>query len=313
MAAIFLFAMMVLTIVGASFIKRGLKMTRFAPAAAWGGRIVFTFFAILFLANCFVNVDSGSVGVKIFLNSVRPGYIPEGFHPKNPFYNIRQITIRLKSMETDAAANIITLSKDQLEMTVDATQPFRLLPSAAAWLYQNVGDDYYDQILMPAARTAVRQAVAKFNAQELISTKRDSLATEINVCMSTAVDSMFSQYSTSLLEKPRMIFDFPVALVRNIGLPSKLKEAIEEKLSNQQQSEAMAFIISKARQEAERKAIEAKGIQAFQSIVTQGITEPLLKWKGIEATEKLAQSPNTKIVIIGNSKDGLPIILGGDK
>jgi regulator of protease activity HflC (stomatin/prohibitin superfamily) len=75
----------------------------------------------------------------------------------------------------------------------------------------------------------------------------------------------------------------------------------------------MAFIISKARQEAERKAIEAKGIQAFQSIVTQGITEPLLKWKGIEATEKLAQSPNTKIVIIGNSKDGLPIILGGDK
>jgi len=313
MGAIFCLVMMILTLIGASYINRGLKTTMFAPVAKWGSRIVFVFFLLLFVGNCFVQIDSGKVGVKVFLSSVRSGYIPEGFHPKNPFYNIRQISIRLQTMEEDAAANIVNLSQDQLEMTIDATQPFKLLPSAAAWLYQNVEDDYYNQILLPAARASVRNAVSKYNAQELVSTKRDEFAVEVNNCMIRAVDSMFAQYSTSLLEKPATIFDFPVALVRNIGLPEKLKNAIEAKLEAQQQSEAMAFVITKARQEADRKEIEAGGIKKFQDIVSLGISEQYLKWKGIEATERLAESPNTKIVIIGNPKDGLPVILGGDK
>lgn len=268
-------------------------------------------FAILFVANCGIIIDTGKVGVKVFFGSVRDGYIPEGFHLKNPFYNIRQTSIQLQIMEADAAADIVTLSKDQLEMQIDATQPFRVMPSAAAWLYQNVGDDFYNQVLLPAARTSTRQAVSRFNAQELVSTKRDSLAIVLNQYMIMAVDSILSEFTTSLLQKPNMVFDFPRALVRNIALPEKLKDAIELKLTNQQEAEAMAYKLQKERQEAERKKIEAQGIQAFQTIVTQGITENLLKWKGIEATEKLAASPNTKFVIM--SSDKLPVILSTEE
>ena len=100
-------------------------------------------------------------------------------------------------------------------------------------------------------------------------------------------------------------------LLRKIGLPPIVANAIQEKLKREQEAEQMKFVLQKESQEAERKRIEAQGISDFQKIVAQGISAQLLEWKGIEATEKLAASPNTKIVVIGNSK-GLPLILGGD-
>jgi regulator of protease activity HflC (stomatin/prohibitin superfamily) len=101
--------------------------------------------------------------------------------------------------------------------------------------------------------------------------------------------------------------------LRQITLPIGLKNAIEEKLKSEQESQRMQFILEKERQEADRKRIEAKGISDFQTIVSQGLSDQILRWKGIEATEKLANSPNSKIVVIGSGKDGLPLILGNDK
>jgi len=103
------------------------------------------------------------------------------------------------------------------------------------------------------------------------------------------------------------------APLRQIQLPERLTKSIEEKLQAEQESQRMEFILTREKQEADRKRIEAKGIADFQEIVSKGISEQLLKWKGIEATEKLANSTNTKVVIIGSGKDGLPIILGSDK
>jgi len=94
-------------------------------------------------------------------------------------------------------------------------------------------------------------------------------------------------------------------------LPVQLTEAIEQKQRADQESQRMEFILTKERQEADRKRIEAQGIADFQRIVAQGISEQLLRWKGIEATEKLASSQNAKVVVIGSGKDGLPLILGG--
>ena len=102
-------------------------------------------------------------------------------------------------------------------------------------------------------------------------------------------------------------------LLRDINPPEQIKKAIEEKLAAEQAAQKMVFVLQKEEQEAKRKSIEAQGIADFQKIVTSGISQPLLEWKGIEATEKLAASPNAKIIIIGNSKNGLPIILGGSK
>jgi regulator of protease activity HflC (stomatin/prohibitin superfamily) len=97
--------------------------------------------------------------------------------------------------------------------------------------------------------------------------------------------------------------------LRNVALPSQLTEAIEQKQRADQEAQRMEFILLKERQEADRKRIEAKGIADFQTIVAAGISEQLLRWKGIEATEKLSNSPNTKVIIVGAGKDGLPIIL----
>ena len=102
-------------------------------------------------------------------------------------------------------------------------------------------------------------------------------------------------------------------LLRKIGLPPVVANAIQEKLKREQEAEQMKFVLQKEQQEAERKRIEAQGIADFQKIVAQGISPQLLEWKGIEATEKIANSQNTKVVIIGNPKTGLPIILGSDK
>src|SRR5438552_10433921 len=102
-------------------------------------------------------------------------------------------------------------------------------------------------------------------------------------------------------------------LLRKIGLPPVVANAIQEKLKREQEAEQMKFVLQKEQQEAERKRIEAQGVADFQRIVAQGISPQLLEWKGIEATEKLAMSPNTKVVVVGNSKTGLPIILGGEK
>ena len=102
------------------------------------------------------------------------------------------------------------------------------------------------------------------------------------------------------------------APLRQIQLPARLTQSIEEKLQAEQESQRMEFILLKEKQEADRKRIEAKGIADFQNIVAKGISDQLLKWKGIEATEKLANSPNTKVIVIGSGKDGLPLILGGN-
>jgi regulator of protease activity HflC (stomatin/prohibitin superfamily) len=101
-------------------------------------------------------------------------------------------------------------------------------------------------------------------------------------------------------------------LLRKIGLPAVVANAIQEKLKREQEAEQMKFVLQKESQEAERKRIEAQGVADFQRIVASGISQQLLEWKGIEATEKLALSANTKVVVIGNSKSGLPIILGGE-
>jgi len=144
----------------------------------------------------------------------------------------------------------------------------------------------------------VRSVTARFEAKALYTASREKLAGEIHDELQKIVG-------------PRGI-TIEAAALRQIVLPNRLTESIEQKLQAEQESQRMAFILEKEKQEAERKRIEAKGIADFQDIVSRGISDQLLKWKGIEATEKLANSQNSKIVIIGSGKEGLPLILGNN-
>lgn len=147
-------------------------------------------------------------------------------------------------------------------------------------------------------RRAVREVTSSHQAKALYSAEREKMSSDINQNIVAAIE-------------PRGIV-VERMLLRDVALPARLQQAIQEKLSAEQEASRMQFILLKEKQEAERNKIEAEGISSFQKIVTEGINENLLKWKGIEATKELALSGNSKVVIIGAGREGLPIIPGGD-
>ncbi|MCK4427656.1 MAG: prohibitin family protein, partial [candidate division Zixibacteria bacterium] len=138
-----------------------------------------------------------------------------------------------------------------------------------------------------------------YKPDEIYSTKREIIASEILGAIQNLLKDKYIEVQN--------------IIIRNVILPKNVTDAINEKLAADQAQQKMKFVLLKETQEAERKRIEARGIADFQRIITQGLTKNLLRWKGIEATEKLAQSPNTKIVVIGSGESGLPLILGGEK
>jgi regulator of protease activity HflC (stomatin/prohibitin superfamily) len=190
-------------------------------------------------------------------------------------------------------------SKEGLTVTLEISLLYSLSFEYANRIYKTVGENYVETILVPQFRSVVRGVTANYDAKALYTAERETLANRIETELSKLV-------------KSRGI-TLEAAALRQITLPPGLTASIEEKLKADQESQRMQFVLLKESQEAERKRIEAKGIADFQDIVSKGISEQVLKWKGIEATEKLAASPNSKVVIIGSGKEGLPIILGGDK
>jgi regulator of protease activity HflC (stomatin/prohibitin superfamily) len=188
------------------------------------------------------------------------------------------------------------LSREGLTIGLEISVLYRLNPDSAARVYQTIlNGDYEGIVLVPQFRSMSRSVTASFQASALYSTERERLGEQI-------------QHELAKLVAPRGIIIESTPL-RNVGLPPQLTEAIEQKQRADQESQRMEFILAKERQEAERKRIEARGISDFQTIVSQGISDQLLRWKGVEATEKLANSPNTKVIIVGSGKDGLPVIL----
>jgi len=148
----------------------------------------------------------------------------------------------------------------------------------------------------PEGIPAIREATASHTANALYTGEREMVAKQI-----------FEQVNESLAKRGITVEN---VLLRDIQLPATLKASIEAKQQAEQEALAMNFRLQKETQEAQRKRIEAAGVRDFQQIVAQGITPSLLEWKGIEATETLAKSPNTKVVVVGNPKNGLPLILG---
>lgn len=274
---------------------------------------------VLFVSSCAVIIPAGHIGVQVLFGKVKPTALTEGIQFINPFVEVQEMSVRTETYTMSATSNegqmrgddsIQALSSDGLLMPLDITIAFRLVGTDAPRIYRDIGADYIDKIIRPASRTAVREAIAGFTAQEAYSTKREALPQKMH--------DLLTERMRSLLEKREDFkgatgFIIDQVMLRKIQLPDKVKNAIEAKLEAAQQAEQMQFVLDKERQEAERKRIEAKGVSDFQTIVSQSINPNLLQWKGIEATENLSKSQNAKIVIIGSGKNGLPVILNVDK
>ena len=288
-----LFIIAIIAAVIAFFVYRNAKK-RFQKSEttfAMAGFVIALFIALL---QCFTMIPAGHTGVIDFLGYVSDNTLKPGVSLVNPMANVEKMSI--KTQELKEMMNVP--SKEGLSVELEISLLFKLNSEKANEIYKTVGPNYADIILVPQFRSVVRGVTARYEAKALYTASREKLAGEI-------VDEL-----TKLVD-PRGI-TIEQAPLRQIILPPRLTQSIEEKLQAEQESQRMAFILKKEEQEADRKRIEAKGIADFQEIVSKGISEQLLKWKGIEATEKLAGSQNSKVVIIGSGKDGLPIILGGN-
>jgi regulator of protease activity HflC (stomatin/prohibitin superfamily) len=247
---------------------------------------------LIFLFSAVTRVDSGAVGVLTLFGRVTGEALPEGIHLINPFKTNHELSIRTQEIKETASVP----SSEGLVMNLDTSLIFHLNPERAADVYQKIGPRYTDVLIEPNLRAAIREATASHSANALYTGEREAVARQI-----------FDQLA-SLLGARGFIVES--VLLRDIQLPATLKASIESKQQAEQEALAMSFRLQKEKQEAERKRIEAAGIRDFQQIVAQGISSQLLEWKGIEATENLAKSPNAKIVVIGSGKNGLPLILG---
>jgi prohibitin 1 len=250
---------------------------------------------LFFMGACSITkVDTGNVGVLTKFGRVTGDVLPEGIHLIDPLKSSNQLSVRTQEQKETASVP----SSEGLIMTLEASLLFHLDKDKAADVYQRLGADYQIKIVEPTLRSSIREATSSHGANALYTGEREQVAKEIE-------SNLASQLATRgiVVEK---------VLLRDIQLPEALKRSIELKQSAEQESLAMQFKLQKEKQEADRKRIEAQGIKDFQTIVAQGITPGLLEWKGIEATEKFAASPNSKVVIVGNSKNGLPLVLGGN-
>ena len=247
--------------------------------------------AIILLMASTTSIPTGNVGVLTLFGRVTGETLPEGIHLVNPLKSVQKMSVQTQSVKE--SANVP--SNEGLILALDTSLLFRLDKDKAAFVYQTVGDNYAEKIVEPTLRAAIRASTSAHSANALYTNARELVQQQIQ-------DELTAQLA------PRGVIVENV-LLRDVQLPAMLKGSIEAKQQAEQDALRMSFILQKEKQEAERKRIEAQGIADFQRIVATGISAQLLEWKGIEATEKLAASSNAKVVIIGNPKNGLPLVL----
>ena len=247
---------------------------------------------IVLLFNSVTRVATGHVGVLTLFGKVTGESLGEGIHLINPLKTNNEMSIQTQTIKE--SANVP--SAEGLMMSLDTSLIYHLNPDRAAEVFQKIGAGYENVVVESTLRSAIREATASHSANALYTGEREMVGKQI-------YDELTSQLNGRGLTVENV-------LLRDIQLPATLKAAIEAKQQAEQESLAMNFRLQKETQEAQRKRIEAAGVRDFQQIVAQGITPSLLEWKGIEATENLAKSPNSKVVVIGNNKNGLPLILG---
>jgi prohibitin 1 len=279
------------------FDNQGVRGRVINPGAPKGilaiiGLAIVGLIAVILLFNCVTRIGTGNVGVLTLFGRVTGETLPEGIHVINPLKTVNELSIRSQSVKESASVP----SSEGLMMSLDTSLIYHLNPDRAAEVFQKLGPRYEDVVIEPSLRSAIRESTASHSANALYSGERDAVAKQI-----------FESLNTQLTARGMIIENI---LLRDIQLPATLKQSIELKQQAEQEALAMNFRLQKETQEAQRKRIEAQGVRDFQQIVAQGITPSLLEWKGIEATETLAKSANSKVVVIGNGKNGLPLILG---
>jgi prohibitin 1 len=219
----------------------------------------------------------------------------EGFHVVSPFSHVYDIDLR----DQERSMNINVLASNGLDIQITSSILFQPVSSEAADLIREIGPDYYTTLIGPYVSSSTRRVVGRYSPEEIYSTKREQIESEIRDQVERKLEGKHVRVDS--------------ILIREVHLPHEVEQAIQTKLREEQRALEMEFVLQRARQEAERKRIEAKGIADYQATISKQLTPEVIEWNGIEATEKLAESPNAKIVVIGSGKQGLPVILNSSE
>ncbi len=251
---------------------------------------------LIFFIKSTITIGSGEAGVlyRTFDGGVVTDEPPlgEGFHLVAPWNDVFIYEVR----QQELSEQMQVLSSNGLEIKLDATAWFHPQYENTGKLHKEKGENYIERVIRPAIRSAARSVVGRYTPEQLYSTKRDAIQDEIF----TETKKILANQYVQLNE----------VLVRDVTLPSTIKTAIETKLKQEQESLEYEFRLEKAQKEAERQRIEAEGKAKANQILSASLTDKILQEKGIQATLELSKSQNTKVIVIGSGKDGMPIILG---
>ena len=252
---------------------------------------------LLFGSKMFFVIQPGERAVvfkKFGMGLDKENIIQPGFRMIAPWNDLHRYDVKeQKSEET-----MDVLDKNGLSVNIDVTVRFNPVFDKIGDLHEIFGINYINRLVVPEVRSTVRRVAGRYTAEEIYSTKRNE------------VEVAIIEEAEIILEENYI--DMRALMIRSINLPAQIKGAIENKLEQEQEALAYEFRLTREKSEAERKKIEAEGIAAYNRILNASLTERILKQKGIDATLKLAESPNAKVVIVGSGKDGMPLILGGN-
>ncbi len=249
-------------------------------------------------------IDAGTIGVQSLFGKVNSNTLENGLNFVNPLVDVaifdtktQNYTMSASAAEGDQVGDdaIRVLSADGLEVVIDLTVLYKILPSEAPNIYKEIGRDYKDKIVRPVTRTRIRDNAVYYDAVSLYSKKRDEFQ-----------DRIYKTIAKDFKDRGLILEQL---LIRNINLPESVKKTIESKINAEQDAQKMEFVLQKEKQEAERKRVEAKGISDYQTIIASSLTDRQLQYEMINAQKELAKSPNSKIVIMGGGKGGVPFIL----
>lgn len=262
--------------------------------------LVFLWVFVYMFPGIFISIRPGQAGVlwkRLGSGTVTKQYFGEGFHVIWPWDKMYIYDVRYQQI----THGVDVLSSDGLQYHIEVTVRFQIRPEKVGLIHKYVGPEYVEKLLIPVVASRIRSEVAKYHPEEVYTSKRRDLEIKIS-------DDLRNPASVAL--RPNAYIEIADVFIRSIVLPPTIAQAIEAKLVQQQKMLEYTYRIEKEKKERQRKQIEAEGIRLFQGIFNQGVSDSFLKWQGIKATLELAKSNNTKIVVIGSDKGGLPLIFG---
>jgi len=254
------------------------------------------------LTACVIQIEAGQVGVQKLFGKVQKDVLTSGLHFINPLVDVVKLDVKtlnytMSGLQDEGHKSgddaIRVLTADGLEVTIDLSVLYRVIPNDAPRLLSETGENYEDKIVRPITRTRIRDNAVYYEAVALYSTKRDEFQQRI-----------FKTIETDFNKRGLLLENL---LVRNITLPQSVKTTIEQKINAEQDAQKMQFVLQKEKQEAERKRVEAQGIADYQRIISESLTDKQLQYESIKAQLEIAKSANAKVIIMG--KGSTPVIL----